>query len=144
MRTANATASDLDEVVYAFGAFAAERTFARLYPAFFAIAPDTRAFLLTVESRIHELVRATIPNSQPPELHVTELGDDGVAIGYASLRRLCVLLRGLLDGTARSFGEVAAVEERTCMRRGDAACTFLVRLSPVDDATPILAAEQTA
>jgi hypothetical protein len=109
--------------------FTAQRTFTRLYPAFFAISPNTRAFLLTVEARIHELVRATIPSATPPELHVSELGDDGVTISYTSPRRLCVLLRGLAEGTARHYGETATIDETTCMRRGDPACTFEIRFS---------------
>jgi Haem-NO-binding len=106
-------------------------TFTRLYPAFFAIASSAREFLLTVETRIHELVRATIPDAAPPQLHVTELGGDGVSIVYSSPRRLCALLRGLTEGTAQHFGETAAIEESTCMRRGDDRCTFEVRLSPL-------------
>jgi Haem-NO-binding len=73
-------------------------------------------------------VRATIANAQPPQLRVSELGDDGVMIDYRSARQLCVLLRGLVEGTARHYGEVADIAEPTCMQRGDPACTFEVRL----------------
>jgi Haem-NO-binding len=116
--------------VHLFGVFTGATTFTRLYPAFFSIAPSAKDFLLTVESRIHELVRATIPNARPPQLHISELGDDGVSIDYSSPRRLCVLLRGLAEGTASYYGETAEIEEVTCMRRGDPACRFEVRLSP--------------
>ena len=127
-RTAEATGRDVDDVVYDFGVFTGSKTFTHLYPGFYAIAPSARDFLLTVESRIHELVRATIANAQPPQLSVSELGDDGVTIDYRSPRQLCVLLRGLAEGTARHYGEVAEIEETACMRRGDPACTFEVRL----------------
>jgi hypothetical protein len=116
--------------VHDFGVFTGATTFTRLYPAFFAIAPSARDFLLTVETRIHELVRATIPNARPPQLQVSELDEDGVTIDYSSPRRLCVLLRGLAEGTARHYGETAHIDEVTCMRRGDPACRFEVRLSP--------------
>ena len=59
----------------------------------------------------------------------TELGPDGVAILYSSPRRLCTLLRGLTEGTARHYGETAAIEEPTCMLRGDERCSFEVRFS---------------
>ena len=118
-----------DAMVREFGVFAAEVTFARLYPAFFALAGSPRAFMLTVEERIHELVRATIPNARPPALRVLPLGDDGVQIEYSSPRRLCVLLRGLVDGTARHYGERADAVERACMRDGAPACLFDVRFS---------------
>jgi hypothetical protein len=115
--------------VHGFGVFTGATTFTRLYPAFFAIAPSARDFLLTVENRIHELVRATIPNATPPELSVKELDAEGVRIEYTSPRRLCVLLRGLVEGTAGYYGETAAIEETSCMRRGDPACRFDIRLS---------------
>jgi hypothetical protein len=75
-------------------------------------------------------VRATIPNAEPPQLSVTELDRDGVAIDYTSKRQLCVLLRGLAEGTARHYGEDAKIDEVSCMKRGDASCRLEVRLSP--------------
>lgn len=129
-RAAEATGRDADTIVHDFGVFTARSTFARLYPAFFTIAGSSRDFLLTVETRIHELVRATIPNAGPPQLDVRELGDDRVSIVYTSPRRLCELLRGLTEGTAQHYGERSEIEETTCMRRGDPACTFEVRFVP--------------
>lgn len=128
-RTCEITGRDSNAVIHEFGVFTAQRTFARLYPAFFAIAPSARDFLLTVETRIHELVRATIPRADPPHLHVEALGEDGVSIVYDSPRRLCVLLRGLTEGTALHYGESVSIDESTCMLRGDEACTFQVRFS---------------
>ncbi|MDQ3992733.1 MAG: heme NO-binding domain-containing protein [Actinomycetota bacterium] len=127
-RAVEVTQTDAEELVHDFGVFTAQTTFARLYPAFFAISPTARDFLLTVETRIHELVRATIPNAQPPQLHVSERGEDGVSIVYTSPRRLCVLLRGLVEGTARHYGETAAITESTCAKHGDDACTFEITL----------------
>jgi hypothetical protein len=128
-RAANRAGTGVDTVLRDFGAFTAQRTFTALYPAFFAVAGNTRSFLLTVESRIHELVRATIPNAEPPRLTISELGKDGVLIRYDSPRRLCALLIGLAEGTARHYGETATIEETSCMHRGDAECTFRIRLS---------------
>ena len=131
-RAAELTGAEPDAIVHDFGVFAAETTFTRLYPAYFAISGSAREFLLTVETRIHELVRATVPNAEPPQLGVTESGADGVEILYASPRRLCVLLRGLVEGTAAHYAESATIEETTCMHRGADACRFLVRLTPRD------------
>ena len=69
-RAAAAAGREMDDVHHDFGIFTARTTFTRLYPAFFAIAPSAREFLLTVETRIHELVRATIPNAAPPQWRV--------------------------------------------------------------------------
>ena len=133
-RAAQASGRTVEAVLHDFGVFTAITTFPRLYPAFFAVAPSARDFLLTVEARIHELVRATIPNAAPPELAITPLDDDSVSILYASRRGLCVLLRGLVQGTASHYGEQATLEETTCMQRGDPACRFEVRLSPAGPA----------
>ena len=119
----------IEELVRDFGVFTAQRTFARLYPAFFEVAGSARPFLLTIEERIHELVRATIPNARPPELHVTPLGEDAVTIAYTSPRKLCSLLEGLVDGTARHYGESASIDQSECMLRGDAACLFQVHFT---------------
>jgi heme-NO-binding protein len=129
-RASEASGQDADTIVHDFGVYTAQYTFTRLYPALFAIAGSSRDFLLTVEDRIHELVRATIPNAGPPQLDVGELDGDGVSIVYTSPRKLCVLLRGLTEGTALHYGERAEIEEKTCMLRGDPACTFKVRFTP--------------
>lgn len=121
--------ADAGEIAHEFGRFTGQTTFTRLYPAFFAIAPSAREFLLTVETRIHELVRATIPNAEPPKLRIEEHGSDGVRIVYSSPRRLCVLLRGLVQGTAGHYGETAELDETTCMIEGDSSCTFEITLS---------------
>ncbi len=129
-RATGVTRREQDALLHDFGLFTAMTTFNRLYPAFFAVASSAREFLLTVEARIHELVRATVPNAAPPKLHVSPVDEDVVAIEYTSERRLCVLLRGLVQGTASHFGEQAALDEKTCMHRGADACLFEVRLSP--------------
>lgn len=126
-RACQATGLEPDTLLHAFGVFTTEKTFARLYPALFDLSPSARAFLLTVERPIHELVRVAMPSALPPELAVSELGESGVAIVYKSPRRMCVLLRGLVEGTAQHYGESVHIEERTCMHQGDAACTFEVR-----------------
>ena len=115
-----------DELLHQFGAFTAEQTFARLYPAFFEMAGDTRKFLLTIENRIHELVRATIPNATPPALSVHPLDPDRVEILYRSPRRLCRLLEGLVVGTGHYYNEAITITEEECMSHGAAACRFFV------------------
>jgi predicted hydrocarbon binding protein len=127
-RARDATGADGDHLLRDFGVYTGEHVFPRLYPAFYSAGRDTRSFLLTVEQRIHELVRATIPDALPPRLLVKALGADGVEILYDSPRGLCRLLEGLASGTARFYGESVAIEETACMHRGDEACCFEVTL----------------
>jgi hypothetical protein len=133
-KTCQVTGVETNDLVREFGIFAGETTFPRLYPAFFAVAGNARSFLLTVETLIHELVRATIPKATPPQLKVAPLGDDGVTIDYSSPRKLCVLLRGLVEGTAAHYGESVAIEESACMLRGDPQCVFELRFSRLEPA----------
>ena len=128
-KTAELTGVDTDELVFEFGTFAGETTFPRLYPAYYAMAGSARPFLLTVEDLIHELVRATILKATPPQLEVVPLGDDGVTIDYSSPRKLCSLLRGLVEGTARHFGQSVEGDETACMHRGDERCRFEFRFT---------------
>jgi Haem-NO-binding len=129
-RASEATGLQRGTVLGEFGVFTAETTFVRLYPALFAVSSSARAFLLTVEQPIHELVRTAIPNALPPKLDLSEFGEDGVAVVYTSPRRLCELLRGLVEGTARHYGETAHIDERSCMHRGDYACLVEARFEP--------------
>ena len=121
------TATSRDDLLFDFGVFTAATTFARLYSVLFRHSPTAKDFLLTVETPIHEVVRETMPEARPPELAVTDLGDQGLEIVYTSPRRLCAMLRGLLEGTGRVFEEVVEVEEPECMHRGAAACRVEVR-----------------
>ena len=125
-RTAARLGLNTDEFFLDFGAFTAQQTFANLYPAFFTIAGDTRTFLLTVEDRIHELVRATVPHAKPPALTVRDLDGAQIEILYSSKRRLCRLLEGLVIGTGHHYGESISVTELACMKHGADVCQLIV------------------
>ena len=67
-----------------------------------------------------------MPDARPPELKVTDLGEDGLEIVYTSPRRICPLLRGLVEGTGRIYDERLEIEEPECMHRGDPVCRVVV------------------
>ena len=121
------TALSRDELLFEFGVFTAATTFARLYSLLFKLSPTARDFLLTVETPIHEVVREALPEARPPELAVTDLGEKGLEIVYTSPRRICAMLRGLVEGTGRVYDEALRVEELECMHQGASACRFAIR-----------------
>lgn len=125
-RTTAATGMTQREVLVDFGRFTGFWVFRVMRGDYYKESPGTRAFLLDVEARIHETVRASTPDASPPRLHVMPLGDVGVSISYTSERRLCALLEGLVHGVADYYGERFDVEQPLCMHRGDAACSFVV------------------
>ena len=126
-RAVEETKLGLDELLFEFGVFTAATTFARLYSVLYKASPTARDFLLTVETPIHEVIRVSLPDARPPQLAVTDHGEDGLEILYTSPRRICQLLRGLVEGTARVYDETVDVEEPECMHRGDPACRVLIR-----------------
>jgi hypothetical protein len=121
------TALSADDLLFEFGAFTAAVTFARLYSVLFRASATAREFLLTVETPIHEVVREALPDARPPELAVTDLGEEGLEIVYTSPRRICAMLRGLVEGTGRVYGETLRVSELECMHHGAPACRFHIR-----------------
>jgi hypothetical protein len=128
-RACSLTGLAQDDLLFEFGVFTAARTFARLYAVVFRASPTARDFLLTVETPIHEVIRETMPEARPPELAVTDLGEQGLEILYTSPRRICAMLRGLVEGTGRVYGETLEVEEPECMHDGAPACRVLIRFS---------------
>ena len=128
-RTQARTGLSREELLFEFGVFTAATTFARLYSVLFKLSPTARDFLLTVETPIHEVVRVALPESRPPQLEVSDLGEDGLEIVYTSPRRICAMLGGLVEGTGRVYGEAIQVEEVECMHRGGAACRFELRFT---------------
>jgi hypothetical protein len=123
---AEVTGMSRRELLLAFGAYTSQTMFLLLRPEYYESSTGTRDFLLGVEERIHEVLRRTIPGVAPPRLNVVPLGEHGVSITYTSERRLCHLLEGLVVGTAGFYGERVAIEQTTCMERGDVACCFFV------------------
>ena len=120
------TGESMQGVQRGFGEFAAQKTFAGLYPDYYTESKDAFTFLLGIEEKIHDLVRATIRGATPPKLHVRPMGELGVLVSYTSERGLCALLEGLVRGTAAHYGEAVVVEEIQCMHRGDPGCVFSV------------------
>jgi hypothetical protein len=119
--------SEPGAVLRRFGIFASLWTFKLLYPDYYEEHSSVRDFLLDLEERIHELVRATVPGAAPPRLRVTPFGEAGVAISYTSERRLCQLLEGLVVGVSRYYDEPVTIEQPLCMLRGDEeGCSFFV------------------
>jgi hypothetical protein len=128
-RACTRTGLSADEVLFEFGVFTAATTFARLYSVLFRASSTAREFLLTVETPIHDVVREAMPDARPPRLAVTDLGEDGLEIVYASPRRICAMLRGLVEGTGRVYGETIRVEQPECMHHGAEACRFVLRFT---------------
>jgi hypothetical protein len=115
----------LADALYAFGTYLFDRLSAAA-PMFVESSGSLREFLLTIHSVIHVEVRKLFPGAVTPHFSYDELDGKQLAMHYSSPRKLCPLVRGLLDGAAKSFGESIEVSESACMHDGADACTFVL------------------
>lgn len=97
------------------------------YPQFFRPFTATRPFLLTLNDIIHPEVRKLYPGAGVPVFDFDASAPDTLAMGYTSARRFCAFAEGLIEGAAAHYGEEVAIEQPTCMNRGDKTCTLMIR-----------------
>jgi heme-NO-binding protein len=111
-----------DEVVRWLGREALP-LFAERYPQFFDPHRTTAEFLLTLNEIIHPEVRKLYPGAGVPVFDYA-VSDHRLTMGYRSDRRLCMFGEGLIEGAAGHYGETVAIEQPTCMNRGDDSCVL--------------------
>ncbi len=99
-----------------------------VYGAYVRPEWKTLDLLLNTEGTIHRVVRTRDAGALPPELRVTRVSAEEVAIEYSSARKLCAVARGIVKGVAVHYRETVALSEPSCMWRGDAHCRINVRL----------------
>jgi hypothetical protein len=99
---------------------------AKRYPMFFDKHPDTRPFLLTLNSIIHPEVRKIYPGADVPVFDFLDGPEGSLLMGYNSERRLCALAQGFVEGAGAYFSEGIAFTHLECAHQGDARCLFRV------------------
>ena len=124
MAASSALQQPSEEVIRWFGSSAVP-LLAEKYPAFFAPHSSARSFILTLNEIIHPEVRKIYPGADVPEFDF-ELIDGSLLLGYTSNRRLCSFAQGLIEGTAKHYGEHVTLEHLKCMTRGDDKCLIKV------------------
>jgi hypothetical protein len=102
--------------------------FAQRYPQFFDPHATTAQFLLTLNQIIHPEVRKLYPGADVPTFDY-RVSDDRLTMGYRSVRKLCMFGEGLIEGAAAHYGETVAIEQPTCMNRGDDRCVLEISFS---------------
>jgi hypothetical protein len=102
---------------------------AERYKEFFAPHDSAISFVLTLNAVIHPEVRKLFPGAYAPDFEFERIDDDTVAIGYKSLRDLCLFAEGLVEGAAEYYGQTVAIEQSQCTRRGDESCVLVCRFS---------------
>ncbi|MCA8971331.1 MAG: heme NO-binding domain-containing protein [Planctomycetes bacterium] len=118
----------LRDALVEFGRFAFSEL-ARTHPSFVTRHDDVRDLLRAVDSIIHIEVRKLYPGAATPKIQVSDIGDSGVRLTYASPRRLCAVLEGLVLGAADCFGTTATMQHSSCMHDGASECVLDIRFA---------------
>lgn len=106
--------------------------FANKYPKFFQPHTTTLSFVLTVNSIVHPEVRKLYPGAYVPEFDFEVPAPNQLTMRYRSMRRLCALAEGFVEGAATHFGETVAMKHPECMHRGDAHCLLEFSFSKLE------------
>jgi predicted hydrocarbon binding protein len=123
------TGKPAEEILEAFGAFLVPVILTR-FGSLVRASWRTLDVIEHTEETIHRVIRLREPSAAPPRLRVERTRPDQAILRYDSPRRLCAVARGIMRGVARHFDEPIALDERTCMHRGDAECEIVISLQP--------------
>jgi predicted hydrocarbon binding protein len=123
---AAAAGRPLPAVVTEFGEFLAPHL-VKVAGTFIDPGWKTLDLIEHTEAIIHRMVRSTNPGAAPPVLEAFRAADDEIQLVYSSKRSLCTLAIGIVRGLATHFQERVSIEEPSCMLRGDAFCSFVIR-----------------
>lgn len=119
--------------VQAFGRFLYHRL-ASMHPEFVRGYDSPAAVLRHINPVIHVEVRKMMRDADPPRMYVQEREGGVLTLEYHSERKLCTLLRGLIDGLAESFGQRVEYRELSCSHHGAPHCTFELRFAAMEAA----------
>jgi Haem-NO-binding len=115
------------DALRAFGQFCFGGLVSR-YPGFLQGVGDAKSLLMSVHQIIHVEVKKLMEGAVPPNLFYEDLGPEDLVVHYESKRGLCTLMEGLLNGLGAHFGTPIEHAQTACTHRGDARCTFRIRI----------------
>ena len=116
----------VNEIVESFGEYIAPELLA-LHPEHVDKKWKTLDLVVNTETVLHRVVRNTDPEAEPPVLRAQYVSHNEVQLIYASPRKMCPLVKGIVRGCSRHFREAIEIEEDACMHQGDPFCSFRFR-----------------
>jgi hypothetical protein len=96
-------------------------------PAFFHGHESTRSFVLNVNRIHHPEVHKLYSGAKCPVFGFDEEPNGDLSMTYDSVRKLCALAQGFIEGAADHFHETVDVQHVACMHHGDAKCVLRMR-----------------
>lgn len=103
---------------------------ARQHADFFVPHTDTRSFLLTLNTVIHPEVRKVYPDANAPDFEFDTSDPDVLRMTYRSARQMCAFAEGLIEGSARYYGQRVEITHEGCMSDGAESCRLALRFFP--------------
>ena len=94
----------VNEIVESFGEYIAPELLA-LHPKHVDKKWRTLELLVNTETVLHNVVRHTDPEADPPVLRAQYVDKNEVQLIYASPRKLCSLVKGIVRGVSQHFGK---------------------------------------
>lgn len=118
----------VDDLIYEFGRYMLP-VLADKYPVFFQDVESPIEFLKSVNDIIHVEVKKLFDGATPPLVTVANVNQNQAEIHYASERKLCRLLEGLLEGTAEHFDKNISYHHKQCMKDGFDDCILNIEFN---------------
>lgn len=85
--------------------------FTQRYPSFFESEADTLQFLTRLEGHIHREVRKLYSETELPRFQWRFLAENELELTYMSRRPFAGLARGMIEATARHYGDELEISE---------------------------------
>ncbi len=116
-----------DELLRNFGIFWINDAAQKIYPTLFCLAgKSAQSFLLNI-GRLHYLVTRNLLHTNAPTFEIERSNDKNMlSVSYSSSRKMCALMKGLIEGVGKYFKEPLEITETKCIKKGDNKCVMEV------------------
>lgn len=121
----NRTGLPVSDLVHKFGLHLSN-TFVNKFSNFFQDANSTFELLKNVDNHIHVEVRKLYPDAELPKFSYEQSSENNLTLFYQSVRNLPDLAHGLIEGTAKHYGENISIERRSESDNGQNQEVFLL------------------
>ena len=121
----------IEKLLYTFGIYVIP-IFAKKYPVFFENRSSAKEFLSTVNNIHYMEVKKLYDDVSPPSLIMEDTRDGQSILHYQSKRKLCDLLKGLIQGVADYYKEEVSYNKIQCMKEGAEECIFELTFNQKD------------
>ena len=121
------TGKSTDDIERGLGVFAIPK-FAVAYNFYFKPHSCTKDFILKMDD-VHQIATQTIAGAAPPRFKYERPSESSLVVIYSSPRKMCSLLKGLIEGSAAHYNERVTITERCCMKKNAARCEIVMEFS---------------